>query len=117
MEIACPFGKRAVALDIPDENIVTVVEGTEKTAGDERALMERALEHPINGPRLEDLSGRAVVVVDDKTRPLPAQKMLPPVLERLGDDVTVLFATGTHVPMTQRDVDAVLGRDIARAQG
>lgn len=114
MNVSFPFGKKGIIVDIPDRNLLKLVRANEKKVSDENAIIKYALEHPINSKPLEKLNGKTVIVVDDKTRPLPTKKILPHVLEKLKNDVTIMFATGTHTPMSQKDVDDVLGKTIAQ---
>jgi nickel-dependent lactate racemase len=73
-------------------------------------LRER-LQHPIGSRRLADLAigkMKAVMIVDDLTRPTPAADLLPLLIEELtraGMPVramTVLLAGGTHPPASRR---------------
>lgn len=83
--------------------------------------IRRALEEPIGAPRLRDLArGRrdAAILVDDLTRPTPAYRILPCVLEELaagglGDDrVRIVCAVASHRPMIREDMIKKLGLDI-----
>lgn len=83
--------------------------------------IRRALEEPIGAPRLRDLArGRrdAAILVDDLTRPTPASRFLPCVLDELaaaglGDDrVRIICAVASHRPMIREDMIKKLGQDI-----
>lgn len=113
MEITFPYGERAIPIDIPEKNLLAVAQAKEMKAGNEHETIERALESPLNSKKLEQMEGRMVIVIDDKTRPLPAQKILPHVLERVKGEVTIMFATGTHAPMDEHDAERMLGKEIA----
>ena len=60
----------------------------------------------------------ACIAINDKTRPVPHQHLLPPLLERLEglglapEQVTLLIATGTHPPMTPDEFGKILPNDI-----
>ena len=112
MEIAFPYGEKEIPIDIPEKNVLVVAKAKEKKAGNENEIIENALENPLHSRKLEQLHGRTVIVVDDKTRPLPVKKILPHVLERVAGEVTIMFATGTHAPMNERDAEQVLGKEI-----
>lgn len=67
------------------------------------ALLETALDAPLESPRLESLAragGRVVVIVSDATRDDPRRAMLSAVRARLptGVRLTVAIANGTHAP-------------------
>jgi nickel-dependent lactate racemase len=86
-------------------------------------VAEKALQHPIGAPPLTELlrpDRRVVIIVDDITRPTPAARVLPPILERIeragipDDAVTFFMALGTHRPMTDTELGQKLGHDVLR---
>jgi nickel-dependent lactate racemase len=88
---------------------------------DQAQLIEHALDHPIGTARLEALvkaSDRVVILVDDITRPTPASRILPPILDRIHQAgvptqaVRIFVAMGTHRPMTEDELRIKLGDDI-----
>lgn len=60
-------------------------------------------------------SGKALIICDDSTRPTPASEILPPLslfLEGAGiacGDQMILFATGSHRPMTEDEARQKIG--------
>lgn len=91
-------------------------------AGDGEALIAAALEAPVGSPRLRELAagGRdAVVLCDDMTRPTPADRILPHLLNELNvagipdSAITIVMANGSHRPMTRPEIIARVGEDIA----
>jgi len=84
-----------------------------------RAVRE-ALAQPVGGVRLEDFArARSVVIaINDKTRPVPHEVLLPPLLEQLAkigvpaEAITFLIATGVHMPMKPEEFTQVLPADI-----
>jgi nickel-dependent lactate racemase len=88
---------------------------------DPERTIEDALAHPIGAPPLEDLVGagdRAMILVDDITRPTPAGTILPHLLRRLHaagvpeEAVTIFIAMGTHRLMTADEIRIKLGDEI-----
>ena len=84
-------------------------------------MTHNALSVPIGTPPLKDLISGAqsvAIIVDDWTRPTPVAEILQvllPYLVRNGfprENVTVVIALGTHVPMTQEELEARVGRDV-----
>ena len=72
--------------------------------------LRRALENPFDTDALPDLARgkrRAVVMVDDLSRPTPAYEVMPLILDQLneggiGDDrIEVVIATGSHRPLNK----------------
>jgi len=81
-------------------------------------LVRASLDRPATGPPLHELaSGRRVctILVPDATRSASLPEVLPPVLHRLAsaglrpNAITVLVACGTHPPVPDAEVRALVG--------
>ena len=119
-----PFGRSAVSVDAPTENILGVY--TPQANGevvDENVLLREALEKPACSPRLRDLvrpGQKIVIVTSDLTRPCPSERLLPLILDELAAsgisdaDVTVVIALGLHRPMSESELEATVGPDVYR---
>jgi len=119
MEVKFPYGEKEFLLEVPNENVVGVVRGKEiKSSIPLDKLLQNALSHPIGAKKISEMNGKdIVIVIDDKTRPLPTKKILPYLFKEINADernITLLFATGTHAPMTEKDAINVLGKEIAK---
>jgi nickel-dependent lactate racemase len=84
--------------------------------------LRRAFETPYGTPRLRELArGRrdAVIVVDDLSRPTPAARLLPLILEELAaggighENVRVIMGIAGHRPLMRQDCIQKLGREAA----
>lgn len=123
-DISLPFGHGEVSLSIPADNLLGVFEPLPtEVAGDEAALVRRALDRPIGTPRLRELARpgqRVVIVTSDMTRPCPSDRLLPPVLEELRAagiperDISIVIALGLHRPMTPEELEATVGTEVYR---
>ena len=80
----------------------------------------RALDNPIDSPPLKDLArqnGREpiVIIVNDPTRLANSDRFIPLLLDYLNDagvpdaQVTVVFACGSHRPLSDAEMNEVLG--------
>jgi nickel-dependent lactate racemase len=87
-------------------------------APDEVAVVRKALAHPIGCRRLRDLVApgqRVAIVTSDLTRPCPSERLLPYLLDELGEagirdqDITVVLALGLHRPMTDLEIETAVG--------
>jgi len=83
--------------------------------------IRRALAEPIGAPPLREAArGRrdAVILVDDISRPTPASRLLPYILEELAagglgeDRVCVIAATGTHRPFRRQEWIKKIGLEL-----
>lgn len=85
---------------------------------EEARLIEEALDHPYGAEKLEDAvpeGGRVVIIVDDATRPTPCARILPHLLARIEQktkDICIMTAPGTHRPMSEKELDEKIGREI-----
>ena len=86
----------------------------------EKEAVKKALDNPIGTEKLNKLvrSGqRVVLLVDDWTRPTPAYKVIPVVIQELLDcgvkveDIKIIIARGTHAPLSREQIEKKLGKD------
>ena len=121
--ISLPYGKGALTLNVPEENLKAVMHSSiaaytaEKTQAE---LVEDAIAHPHGGlPLRERVRGKKKVVVisSDHTRPVPSRLLMPIILReiRAGNpdaDIAILVATGCHRSPTQQELLDRYGEDI-----
>ncbi len=122
--VSIPYGNHILRLEIPDDNFLMVALPKEVPGVSDPALVvERVLQKPMNTPPLQELAQgkrRVAIVVDDATRPLPSYVILPPILKKLHEagihreDITIIFATGLHRPVTEDEAIQLLGENIAK---
>lgn len=83
--------------------------------------LRRALENPINSKRLKDIVNqgeKVVIVTSDITRPMPSREVLPLVIEELelggikAEDITVIFALGSHRKHTEEEKRYLAGDSV-----
>ncbi len=117
MKINLKYGDGYKELDLPDKNLLRVLE-LEKSAGisDVNQAAIEALHKPINSKRLSELArGKktAVIVVSDFTRGVPYKRpsfnLLLPIIDELksggikNEDIKFLVGTGAHRPHTDKE--------------
>jgi nickel-dependent lactate racemase len=125
MRAALAYGRGELAVEIPGSAETVVLEKRPVAPlADPEAALRAGLAAPIAAPPLRELArGRrdAVIVVSDRTRPVPNALLLPPLLDALregglpAEAVTLLVATGLHRPCTPAELDRVLGAELARS--
>jgi lactate racemase len=100
------YGDQTVDVHLPDDwNVVARWPRTPRPLDDDDVL--QALRRPCGQPPIRELArgrSRPVIIVDDCTRPTPAARVLPHLLEELQaagiptNEVGIVVATGTHGP-------------------
>jgi nickel-dependent lactate racemase len=106
MDIRLDYGRAGLTIAVPDSLRVSVVNPSKgEPLADAMGAVEQALRHPIGARPLAEVAlGRrdAVVVISDKTRPVPNALVLPPILRTLEAAgiararIELLVATGLH---------------------
>lgn len=117
LRTAAWFGDSPLQIDFPAAWEVEVQAPPALPALDPEAL-QAALRHPIGARPLRDLAAgrqRAVILIDDLSRPTPMPSLLPPVLAELNAgglsdaQITVVIAGGAHAPEPADDIERKLG--------
>jgi len=121
MRVELAYGRGRLALELPDARLgeISVLEKRPLAPLDRpEAQLRAALEAPCGARPLRELArGRrdAVIVVSDRTRPVPNAVLLPGLVETLRaaglprDAIHVLVATGLHRPNSAAELDEMLG--------
>ena len=125
MRVRLAYGRGELAVELPGSARVDVLEKRPVAPlADPEGALRQALAAPIAAAPLRELArGRrdAVIVVSDRTRPVPNARLLPPLLDALREGglppeaVTLLVATGLHRPCTPAELEQVLGAQLARS--
>jgi nickel-dependent lactate racemase len=115
------YGDHPIELKMPDTWDVDVANPATPRPLSDRQIVD-ALDHPVDQPPIRELvrgKSRPTIVVDDLTRPTPAARILPFVLDQIQQggiapsNVTILLASGTHGPPAADAVRRKLGERAA----
>ena len=124
MKLELGIGNRTQSVDIPDSHLQQVLlpnEVARELTGE--AEVRRALAAPIGTPRLKDIvrpGERIAIVTSDITRPMPTYVVMPALLEELyaagirAEDITLVFALGSHRPHTEEEMKKLAGEQAFR---
>lgn len=115
-----PYGKTTIDFDETGASVLTSRIGELKAEGSGLEIVKKAMESPIDSPRLSELAkGKktCTIIISDHTRPVPSRDILPNMFEELRQGspdiaVTLLVATGFHRPTSADELEAKLGREI-----
>ncbi len=117
MQIRLDYGRTGLTVELPNDIDLSVLDPRPVAPlGEPAAAVAAALAQPISAPPLATLArGRrdAVVVISDKTRPIPYGVVLPPLLAALEaggiarERIEILVATGLHRANTAEELAAM----------
>ena len=122
MKLAFGYGHGQQTVQIPDKNVLEVLTANEMThlrTGVE--AVEYALDNPIGAAKLEQLvkpGQKIAIIASDISRPVPSYQILPSIVERLlaagcsKEDITVVFALGSHRKHTEEEMRRLAGDGI-----
>jgi len=123
MRIKLKYGKGTRGVDVSSFKLVGIYEPSlQKGIQSIEEEIKRALYHPLGSKRLKDmakLGDKVAIVIDDITRPLPSQEILPPLINELTSsgikekNVTIIIATGLHRKLTKQEISKLVGREVA----
>lgn len=116
------FGKEVLSLNIPEKNLAFNLRANEFPAPESEALEIRSsIQNPVGSKRLRDIVSpdKSIVILgDDRTRLTPQDRIIPILLEELysagikPNQIKIIIATGTHRPMTEKEIESKYGRDL-----
>lgn len=119
LKIEIGFGAQPQLVEIPDKNVVGVLEQNEVEVtlrgADE---VKRAILAPIGTRTLDTIIApgkKIVIITSDITRPIPSYVILPVLLDELyaagakKEDITLVFALGSHRPHTEEEKKKLAG--------
>ncbi len=119
MKLEFGYGKGVQIVDIPDKNLMDVLVANELEHERRGAdAVDYALANPIGTPKLGALvkpGQKIAIITSDISRPLPSYDVLPSVLRELNaagipdEDITVVFALGSHRAQTEEECRRLAG--------
>ncbi len=124
MQVVFGYGTREEVVTVPDGRLLGVLTANEMThARTGREAVRYALRHPIGAPELRALvrpGQRIAIIASDISRPVPSYEILPELLEELfaagcrAEDITVVFALGSHRKHTEEEMRRLVGDAVFR---
>jgi len=116
------FGKGYIEFDVDDKNILKILRQNDISTGlTGKDEVRRALDNPIGTGRLCECVNpgeKVVIVTSDITRPVPSKIIIPEIIKDLldagvsYDDITIVFALGSHRKHTVDEMKYLVGEDI-----
>jgi lactate racemase len=119
MQIQIPYVKTQLTADIPDSyTIEYVMPKHHPPANDPDDVVKHAVYNPIGEVKPPQKGQTVAIAINDKTRPVPHQHLLPPILDGIwkagipDEDVVFVIATGAHPVMPPSEYLWILPEDI-----
>jgi len=122
MRIQLDYGENGLWITLPDNlNIEVIRPRSFLGLQDEQGAITEDLRKPIGLPPLRQLvesRDGVAIAFSDITRPMPNRRVLPPLLEEISyvnrSQIVLINALGTHRPMTEEELETMLGRNVLR---
>lgn len=119
MRLELGFGAGTQTVELPEQNVLAVLEPNPipVTLTGEAAVLD-ALAHPLGTPRLREIvkpGEKIAIITSDITRPCPTYLIMPALLDELyaagaaPEDITLVFALGSHRPHTPAEQEKLAG--------
>lgn len=112
------YGNQVIYLPIPESCTVDTILPPSVSAPIHNGLVivNEAIANPVSLIDLQKIRNAKTIAIgiNDKTRPVPYEKMVPPLLEFISrtnpnnPTITWISATGTHKPLTANELDNLL---------
>lgn len=122
--VTIPFDGKSLSFEVPDANLIEVLSPHDSPpVADLDGEITRALAAPLGQPPIEEWikeTDTVLLVTDDVTRLTPADRIIPPLLNRLnaagvGDgQITCMVALGTHRYMTESELRGKVGAAVCQ---
>ncbi|MCS6871751.1 MAG: nickel-dependent lactate racemase, partial [Anaerolineae bacterium] len=117
MNITLPYGKTQLSLELPDHLSVDVLQPRHTPPAPDPAAEVAAALDSVDWQQFKGARS-AAIAINDKTRPVPHDLLLPPLLERLEqlgiarERITLIIATGNHSPMMPDEFPSILPKSV-----
>lgn len=119
MKLEFGIGTRTETVEVPEQNLLEILEPNEVTVARRGVeAVDYALENPIGAPKLRELlqpGQKVAIITSDITRPMPTATVMPSLLDEIyrtgvrPQDVTLVFALGSHRPHTEEEKKKLAG--------
>lgn len=120
--VTLPFDNTSYSFEVDDRNLAEILSPSPSVVlADLDRAIGAALDAPINQeiiPHWVKPTDRVIIVSDDNTRLTPADRMLPPLLDRLNaagvpdSSIGCIMALGTHRYMSEDEMAEKVGRQV-----
>jgi lactate racemase len=123
MKIKLLYGNEEIQSELPDHVLAQTITAEDLVeAPNPIEIVKGAINNPLGNIELDGQNVKKVAIaINDKTRPVPHQYLLPPLLEMLEKNgikqanIQFIIAVGTHIPMPRSEFTNVLPESIVNS--
>lgn len=122
MRIDIKYGSSFQTVDIPDNNLIGILKPNKFVFNcSDIDSLKYSIENPINTAKINKIfkvGEKIAIVTSDISRPFPSYLVLPPILDELysigvkKNDITIVFALGSHRNHTPKEMIKLVGKRI-----
>ena len=119
MIVHLPYGPSHISAEVPDDCDLQFIMPREiAPATEPDAVVRAAVYNPLGDVKPPRAGQTVAIAINDKTRPVPHEHLLPPVLQGMrhagvrDEDVLFIIATGTHPAMPPGEYSKILTAEI-----
>ncbi len=119
MQVEIPYGMNHLRAELPGGYALEFVLPREQASAEDPATLAlQAVYNPLGEVKPPRAGQTVAIAINDKTRPVPHEHLLPPVLNGMrhagvrAEDVLFIIATGTHPRMAPAEFGSILPEEI-----
>ncbi|HNZ87987.1 MAG TPA: nickel-dependent lactate racemase [Methanofastidiosum sp.] len=115
MRIYLPYKKDKLMVEIPDKNILGIVEPKEVKGSAKENVLKKAVENPTKAMSLSNFlrkHNKILFLINDGQRPTPTKKILDtiyPIMKPYMNKIEFMIATGSHRVPTEEEFNNIFG--------
>jgi lactate racemase len=116
------YGKENIGVEIPEKSIISIPKINHLNGlVNDIEFLKTSLRNPIGCEPLADIAKEkkdAVIVISDRTRPMPTNRYLPIILDEINKggiedaDISVVIALGTHRKMNDEEIKELVSENV-----
>ncbi|MDY1590609.1 MAG: lactate racemase domain-containing protein [Methanofastidiosum sp.] len=115
MKLDISYKKDTISIEMPDKNLLGIVEPKEVKGSAKENALKKAIENPTSHVPLNDFLKKhksIIFLINDGQRPTPTKKILDtiyPVMKSYMNKIEFMIATGSHRGPTEEEFNNIFG--------
>jgi nickel-dependent lactate racemase len=111
-QLAIPYGKKRLMLDVPEENILDIIYPRTISQQNSRKILTQAMNRPLGDRTLREFltkAERVLFIINDATRPTKTSDVLDLIEDTMKEQSRFLIATGAHRAPSTVELKTIFG--------